>query len=136
MTQVQVQRQSGAFGVFRVIIVCEAIVFLVAAALHTGAFGVSQLIPAMIVEGLCGLGCVLSAYAMFTRKRWAKKNALIVQILVLLGVLLGVVALMRSPGLDTPLNVGLHAVMFLLIVLGLALLALPNTRVGFSGQKL
>ncbi len=136
MTQVQVQRQSGAFSVFRVIIACEAIVFLVAAALHTGAFGVSQLIPAMIVEGLCGLGCVLSAYAMFTHKRWAKKNALIVQILVLLGVLLGVVALMRSPGLDTPLNVGLHAVMFLLIVLGLALLALPNTRVGFSGQKL
>ena len=136
MTQVQAQRQSGTFSVFRVIMVCEAIVFLVAAALHTGAFGVPQLIPAMIVEGLCGLGCVLSAYAMFTRKRWAKKNALIVQILILLGVLLGLVALLRSPGLDTPLNVSLHAVMFILIGIGLALLALPTTRAGFSEKKL
>jgi signal transduction histidine kinase len=131
MTQMQVRRPASTYSVFRVIIVCEAIVFLVAAALHTGAFGVSQLIPAMIVEGLCGIGCVLSTYATFSRKRWAKKTAIIVQVLILLGVLLGVVVLIRSPGLDTSINVSLHAVMLVLIVIGLALLALPGTRVGF-----
>jgi signal transduction histidine kinase len=131
MTQVHAQRQSGTFGAFRVIVICEAIVFLVAAALHTGAFGVPQLIPAMIVEGLCGIGCVLSAYAMFTRKQWAKKNAIIVQVLILVGVLLGVFALMSSPGLDTTINLSLHAAMLVLIIIGLALLVLPGTRAGF-----
>ena len=131
MTQVQVQRQSGTFTAFRIIVVGEAIIFLVAATLHTGAVGVPQLIPAMIVEGLCGLGCVLSAYAVFTRKRWAQKNALITQILILLGVLVGIVAVTSDAGLRTPLNLSLHAVMLVLIVIGLVLLALPGTRAGF-----
>jgi two-component sensor histidine kinase len=125
MTQVHVHRQSSTFSAFRISVVCEAIVFLVAAALHTGAFGVAQLIPAVIVEGLCSLGCILSASALFTRKRWAKQNALIVQGLLLLGVLLGIVALIGAPGLDTPINLSLHAVMLVLIIVGLALLVLP-----------
>jgi signal transduction histidine kinase len=131
MTQVQVEHQDSTFTAFGVLVVCEAIVFLVAAALHTGGFGVSQLIPAMMVEGLCGLGCILSAYAMFMRKRWAKKNAMIVQVLILLGVLLGVFALIGFPDLDTPINLSLHAAMIVLIIIGLALLVLPGTRAGF-----
>jgi hypothetical protein len=131
MTHVHVQCQASTFTAFRVTVVCEAIVFLVAAALHTGAFGVPQLIPAMIVEGLCGIGCVLSAYAVFTRKRWAQKNALITQILILIGVLVGVVAVTSDASLRTPINLGLHAAMLALIVIGLALLAFPGTRAGF-----
>ena len=132
MNQIPLQHQASTFSALRVIVVCEAIVFLFAAALHTGAFGVPPLFAAMIVEGLCGIGCVLSAYAVFTHKRWAKKTAIIVQILVLVGVLLGVFALARDADIRTPLNVGLHIVMLVLIAIELFLLALPGTREGFS----
>jgi hypothetical protein len=132
MNQIPLQRQAGTFTPFRVIVVCEAIVFLFASALHTGAFGVPSLFAAMIVEGLCGIGCVFSAYAIFAHKRWARKTATIVQVLILVGVLLGVFALARDADIRTPLNVGLHVVMLVLIVVGLFLLALPGTREGFS----
>lgn len=132
MNQTSLQHQASPFTTFRVIVVCEAIVFLFAAMLHTGAFGVSSLFAAMIVEGLCGIGCVLSAYAVFTHKHWAKKTAIIVQILVLVGVLAGVAALVRDACIRTPINVSLHVVMLVLIVIGLFLLALPGTREGFS----
>ncbi len=131
MPQGQVEHQDSTFTIFGVLVVCEAIVFLVAAVLHTGSFGVSQLIPAMMGEGLCGLGCLLSAYATFMRKRWAMKNAMIVQALILLGVLLGVFTLIGFPDLDTPINLSLHAAMLVLIIIGLALLVLPCTRAGF-----
>lgn len=132
MNQIPLRHQASTFSAFRVIVVCEAIVFLFAAALHTGAFGVPSLFAAMIVEGLCGIGCVLSAYAVFTHKSWARKTAIIVQILILVGVLLGVAALARDAGIRTPINVSLHGVMLVLIVVGLFLLALPATREGFS----
>ncbi len=132
MNQIPLQHQASTFTAFRVIVVCEAIVFLFASALHTGAFGVPSLFAAMIVEGLCGLGCVLSAYAVFAHKSWARKTAIIVQILILAGVLLGVFALARDASIRTPLNVGLHVVMLVLIVIGLFLLALRSTREGFS----
>jgi hypothetical protein len=133
MAQGHVEPPSSTFTAFGVLVVCEAIVFLVAAALHTGAFGVAQLLPAMMAEGLCCLGCILSAYAMFLRKRWAKKSAMLVQALILLGVLLGVFELIGFPDLDTRINLGLHAAMLVLIIVGLALLVLPGTRAGFPG---
>lgn len=132
MTQTELQRQASTFTAFRVVVVCEAIIFLVAAALHTGAFGVPSLFAAMIVEGLCGIGCVLSAYAVFTRKPWARKNALITQILLLIGVLVGVAAVTSDASIRTPLNLSLHGVMLVLILMALALLALPGTRAGFA----
>jgi hypothetical protein len=131
MTQGHEEHQDSTFTAFGVLVVCEAIVFLVAAALHTGAFGVSQVIPAMMGEVLCGLGCSLSAYALFMRKRWAKQSAVLVQGLTLPGVLLGVFELIGFPDLDTRINLGLHTVMLVLIIIGLALLVLPGTRAGF-----
>jgi hypothetical protein len=129
-TQTQAERQESTFTAFGVLEVCEASVFLVAAALHTGAFGVSQVIPAMIMEGLWGLGCILSAVALFMRKSWARKSATIMQALILLGVLLGVFELIGFPDLDTPINLSLHAAMIVLIIIGLALLVLPSARSG------
>ena len=90
MSQISIQHSAGTYNVFRVVLVCEAIVFLLATILHTGAFGVPALLAAMIVEGLCGIGCVISAYGVFTHKPWAQKTAVIVQILILAGVLLGI----------------------------------------------
>ncbi len=136
MTQVQVQHQASTFSAFRVVVVCEAIVFLVAASLHTGAFGVPSLFAAMIVEGLCGIVCVVSTYAVFARRPWAQKNALITQVLILVAVLVGLTAVTSDPGIRTPLNLGLHIVMLVLILAALALLALPGTRAGFNSKHM
>ncbi len=125
------RNQAATYTAFKIVLVCEAIVFLSAALLHTGYFGVPSLLPAMIVEGLCGLCCLVSAYALFSRKSWALKGAIIVQFLILFGVLLGLAALAGNAGLRTPLNLGLHGVMLVLIIIGLLLLALPGTRAAF-----
>jgi hypothetical protein len=123
------QQSSTAF---RVIVVLEAIVFLFAATLHTGLFGVPALYPAMIVEGLCGIGCVASAFGQLTHKPWAPRASLVIQILILFGVLLGVLALATDASIRTPLNVGLHAVMLALILLGLLVLTMPGISLGLS----
>ena len=128
------QHRAGTFAAFRVVLVCEAIVFLLAAILHTGGFGVAALLPAMIVEGLCGIACVISAYAVFTHRPWARKTAIIVQISIFAGVLLGIAALLGDAGIRTPLNLGLHGIMLVLIVSGLSLLAIPGTRQAFRSD--
>ncbi|HLV98083.1 MAG TPA: ATP-binding protein [Ktedonobacterales bacterium] len=135
MSQISLQQQTSTFMLFRLVVVCEAIIFLVASALHTGAFGVPSLFAAMIVEGLCGIGCVISAYAIFTRQRWARKNALITQILILVGVLAGVFAITRDASIRTPLNLILHGIMLVLIMVGLSLLSLSSTRQGFGRNQ-
>lgn len=134
MSQIPVKSQALTFSAYRLVVVSEALVFLLAATLHTGAFGVPALLPAMIVEGLCGIACVISAYAVFTHQNWAQKAAVIVQIFILAAVLLGVFALVRSPGLLTPINVGLHVIMLVLILIGLSLLAIPATRQAFRSD--
>jgi hypothetical protein len=134
MSQISLQHRSGAVTAFGALVVCEAIVFLVAATLHTGAFTVPQLIPAMIVEGLCGIGCVICAYVVLTRKASALTTAIVVHIIILAGVLLGVAAITGSPGLRTPTNVTLHAMMLVLIVLALSLLAIPGMRAALSSD--
>jgi signal transduction histidine kinase len=130
MTSLPTAHQSSS--AFRVIVVLEAIVFLFAATLHTGLFGVPALYPAMVVEGLCGIGCVVSAFGQFTHKPWAPRASLVIQILILFGVLLGVAALASDGSIRTPLNVGLHAVMLALIVSGLLVLAVPGISLGLS----
>ena len=135
MSQIPVKNQALTFSAYRLVVVSEALVFLLAALLHTGAFGVPALLPAMIVEGLCGIGCVISAYAMFTHRSGAQKTAVIVQVLIFAGVLLGIFALAHNPGLQTPINVGLHAIMLVLILIGLSLLAIPATRQAFRRDR-
>ena len=125
------QGRAGApTGTFLTVVVCQALVFLFAATLHTGAFGVPSLYIAMVVEGLCGIACIFSAYTILTRRPSAARAAVIVQILIFLAVLLGLFSVLRDESIRTPINVGLHIVMLALILLGLGLLSLPGTRAG------
>jgi hypothetical protein len=135
MNQKSIQPQAGRYNAFQVVLVCEAAVFLLAAALHTGAFGVPALPAAMIVEGLCGVACIASAFTVLTHKRQALRIAVIVQVFVLAAVLLGITSVMRNPGIRTPINLGLHGVMLALILVGLSLLALPGTREAFRRER-
>ncbi len=135
MDQVSAQHVSRTYTAFHVDLVCETLVFLLVATLHTGALGVPQLLPAMIVEGLCGAGCLLSVYAVFTSKRWTRKNVITTQILVLVAVLVGVLSVISNASIRTPLNLGLHGLMLVCILLALILFAFPATRVAFSSEN-
>jgi hypothetical protein len=134
MDQITANHMAKTYTAFRAVVVSEAVVFLFAATLHTGHFGVQPLFAAMIVEGLCGIACVISAFAMLTHKLWARMAAMIVQIFILAGVLLGVAALIGSASIRTPINVGLHGLMLALIVSGITLLVMPDTWEAFDND--
>ncbi len=126
-----------SFTAFRVVLLLEIIVFLIAATFHTGVFGVPPITDAAIVESLCATACIISAYAVFTGRGWALKAAIIVQVFILSGVLLGVAALTHFSYLLTPINIGFHGTMLVLIITEFVLLSLPATRAAFhsSGRK-
>src|SRR3989442_14829909 len=86
-----------------VLIVGEAITFLLATLLHLGVplpLGISEprIIPAAIVEGLCGLFLAVSAYAVLTHKTWAWWVAIAAHTFAVAGVLLWVNAPPLVPG--------------------------------------
>src|SRR5258708_8257908 len=79
--------------------VAEAVTFLFAALMHVGiplGFSEPRIIPAAIVEGLCGLLLAVSACAVVARTTWAWGAALAAHLVAVAGVLLGVIAL--APG--------------------------------------
>ena len=120
------QGRAGTLpGAFLTVLICQALVFLFAATLHTGAFGVPSLYAAMVVEGLCGIASIFSAYTILARRSSLVRTAFIVQILVLLGVLLGLFVVLRNESIRTPINVGLHIMMLALILLDSACSAFP-----------
>jgi ABC-type uncharacterized transport system permease subunit len=133
MSQASLQQLIANTGAFRMLVVAEVVVFFVAAALHTGAFGVPRLAPAMIVEALCGIACVVLAYAMFTHQTWAAPVG--IQIGVLVAVLLGLFFVSISPSLRTPLNYALHGIMIVLIAAALSLLTNPATRAALKSKR-
>src|SRR5260221_9627883 len=78
-----------------VLIVAETITFLLATLVHLGipvplGFTQPQIIPAAIVEGLCGIFLAVSAYAVFAHKTWAWRVALAAHVFAVAGGPLGV----------------------------------------------
>ncbi len=120
----------------RILVVFDAVVFLPAALLHLGArirggftvLAEPRIVPAAIVEGLCGVVFALSAYALFTRGAWAWPAAISAHVLALAGVLLGMYALVAGWGPRTTANDVYHRALVLVLVVGLALLFTPSAR--------
>jgi hypothetical protein len=135
MSQMPLQRQTSVSIFFRALVVSTALVFLFAATYHTGVIDGSQLVPALIVEGLCGIGFAVCSYAVLAGARWARTMVNVVYIYSSVGVALGITALSRSPGLRTPMNVYLHATMVVLLLVGIALLMLPGPRKALKGDR-
>ncbi len=76
--------------VITVLMVAEAVTFLLAALVHLGfplGFSEPHIIPAAIVEGLCGLFLAVSTYAVFARTTWAWGTALAANLFAVAGVL-------------------------------------------------
>src|SRR3989442_13937137 len=110
-----------------VLIVGEAITFLLATLLHLGVplpLGISEprIIPAAIVEGLCGLFLAVSAYAVLTHKTWAWWVAIAAHTFAVAGGLLGGTPPALGPGPRTQEHTPYHAAKLGGTVLSAALL--------------
>ncbi len=91
-------------------------------------FSEPRIIPAAIVEGLCGLLLAGSTYAVFARTRLAWGIALAAHLFAIAGVLLGIIALAVGAGLSTVANTIYHRVTLGVLVVVLVLLATPTAR--------
>jgi lysylphosphatidylglycerol synthetase-like protein (DUF2156 family) len=116
--------------------VLYAVTFFLGALLHLGlriplGFAVlaePRIIPATIVEGLCGLGLAIGAYAVLTGRGWAWSAVTGAHAFALGGVLLGITALALGAGPSTELNTVYHRVMLVALVAGMVVLLTPVAR--------
>ncbi len=133
MSETKIQRWNTIVMVISVLMVVEAVTFLLAALLHLGiqfplGFSEPQIIPATIVEGLCGIFLAMGAYALVAHKSWAWTAALAAHIFAVAGVLLGITALALGAGPSTEANTIYHRTILVVLVVVLALLATPGAR--------
>lgn len=133
MIETTTRRWTIVVTVISVLMVVEAITFLLAALLHLGVqfplgFSEPRIIPAAIVEGLCAIFLAVSAYAVFARKTWAWWVAIAAHAFAVAGVLLGITALALGLAPSTVANTIYHRVILAVLVAVLALLATPGAR--------
>ena len=118
------------------LLVVEAATFFLAASLHQGlqiplGFAVlaePPIMPATIVETLCGLTLATAAIAVGAGWRWARVVAIAAHLFSIGGVALGMVALAAGRGPRTELNSTYHLTIMLVMLAGLAILATPAAR--------
>src|SRR5215210_493677 len=138
--QPTIHRRNGVATTVGVLSAIYAATFFCGALLHLGVripLGVAVLveptiIPATVVEGLCGLALAIAALAVFTHKSWAWTAAFTAHAFALGGVLLGITALAVGAGPSTELNTIYHRVMVVALVAVLTLLLSPAGRTAFQ----
>lgn len=86
------------------------------------------ILPATIVEGLCGTALAVAAFTVLARRNGAWTVATAAHAFALGGVLLGITALAVGAGPSTELNTVYHRVMVVALVAVLALLLSPAGR--------
>jgi hypothetical protein len=136
MSETTPRRRASVALTVRVLVVGEALVFLIAALVHLGihipvgvmVLAEPRIVPATIVEGLCGFVFAGSAYGVFTRRQWAWTATTAAHIVALAGVLLGMVALAVGAGPHTAANALYHRVMLVVLGGGLLLLVTPISQ--------
>ena len=119
-----------------VLAVLYAATFLLGALLHLGVrvpvgsavLAEPRIVPAAIVEGLCGLFLAVGAYAVLARRTWAWPTVTAAHAFALGGVLLGIGALAVGAGPSTELNHIYHRVMLVALAAGLIFLLTPIGR--------
>jgi hypothetical protein len=127
-------RPATIARVIRVIVVCEAIIFLLSALLHQGVeipLGVATLsepviLPATIVETLIGFCMVASAWGLFTKADWEWEMTVGAHGFGIFGVTLGIIALAAGGGPDTTLNSYYHRIILVVMIAMLVVLLLPT----------
>ena len=133
MNESTTHRSSLVVTVISVLMVGETITFLLAALSHMGVqlppgFSEPRIIPAAIVEGLCGVFLAVATYGVFVRKTWAWGVALAAHIFAVAGVLLGITALALGLGPSTETNTIYHRVILAVLLIVLVGLSTPGAR--------
>ncbi len=97
----------------------NAAVFFFGAVQHAGMsigpFHEPRIVPATIVEGICGLSLLLGATAVLGQSANPWRRALIANLVALSGVLIGIGALAAGAGPRTASNDLYHMIMLVLI---------------------
>jgi hypothetical protein len=141
MTEPAIHRGTGVATVVGALSALYAATFLFGALLHLGVrvplgFAVlaePRILPATVVEGLCGLALSVAAWAILARKGWARTAAIAAHAFALGGVLLGTAALAAGAGPSTDMNTVYHGVMLVALAAVLALLLTPAGRASLPG---
>ena len=136
LTEATPHRRTTLATMIGVLAALYAVTFLLGALLHLGVripLGLAvlaepRILPATVVEGLCGLFLAVGAYAALSCKSWAWPTIIAAHVFALGGVLLGMAALAVEAGPSTDLNTIYHRVMLAALVAGLALLLTPAGR--------
>jgi hypothetical protein len=136
LTEATPRRRTTLATMIGVLAALYAVTFLLGALLHLGVripLGLAvlaepRILPATVVEGLCGLFLAVGAYAALSRKSWAWPTITAAHAFAVGGVLLGMAALAVEAGPSTELNTTYHRVMLAALVGGLALLLTPAGR--------
>ena len=110
----------------QIVMIVNATIFLFAAIEHAGVaigpFCEPTIIPATIVETICGLSLAWGAAAVALRSGSRWRTALITNLVALGGVSLGIAALAAGRGPRTASNDVHHGIMLVLIIASLAIL--------------
>lgn len=104
------------------------------AGIAIGPFHEPSIIPAAIVETLCGVSLLCGAASIWLQSRIQWTIALISNLFALSGVLLGIVALAAGAGPRTPSNDLDHGAMLILIGISLALLGISRSSFAHKGK--
>jgi hypothetical protein len=118
--------------VIEIVMAANGILFFFGAVQHAGVaigqFQEPRIIPAAIVEALCGIVLVwgVVAFARVTRTR--RRSAVIANLIALSGVILGLVSLAFGAGPRTASNDLYHKMMLIMIGAALLLIWLSKGR--------
>jgi hypothetical protein len=122
-------------AVYAVTFFCGALLHLgVRIPLGTAVLAEPTILPAAIVESLCGLALSFGAFAVFARWNRAWTAVFAAHAFALGGVLLGVTALALGAGPGTDLNTMYHRVMLVGLVAVQVLLLTPAGRATFRRE--
>jgi hypothetical protein len=99
------------------------------AGITVGRFHEPHIIPAAIVEAVCGLCLLWGAIALFRSSRTRWRLALITNLIALGGVLLGIAALAVGAGPRTASNDLYHRMMLILIGAVILILCFGRSRI-------
>jgi hypothetical protein len=123
--------------VLAVLMFCDAGVFFFGAVQHAGIaigkFHEPYILPAAIVETICGTALVWGATAVLARSRRWWRAALLGNLVALAGVLLGKAALAAGQGPRTTSNDLYHNIMLALIAV--SVLVLVSARSAFLRHR-
>lgn len=137
-------RQPHLLTILQVLIVFDAASLLLGSVAHLGMeipLGVvtidePRIIPATIVEAICGVSLAFAGWSIFTRQRWAWTAGIGAHTIALGGVLLGVVAIELGGGPRSQLNDIYHQIMIATLTAGFLLLSTADVKAALGRDEL